>query len=325
MQQRTENISSTNITKPNESNTLENHPSAKQETQKSFNVNFVSGLVTGSACAGLFNPWDRALYLSIKENRPFLSKENFTAPYQGFSQALIQRAFLGGIYYIAQSQLNQSLYPYLRKQLEISEPVAQFAVGAVAGSTSACLTNSISAVKFHTWGQTNRSFFSSAREMVTAGGLKPFVKGTGATMSRDIAFGGTYEMIRKMLYDGLSKENGTTNSKDNSQLKFICNMASAGAATVISGPFNFARNMQYATPPHQKPPSTFAVLRSLWNEAKAYETPLNKARFFQNRMRVGWGTARVAVGMTVGQTFFDYMTDKLNEFQPSEPSKKPVR
>ncbi|WP_419419192.1 MC/SLC25 family protein [Legionella sp. D16C41] len=324
MKQHTENTSSTNTAKPSESVALENHPPVKQETQKSFNVSFVSGLATGSLLAGVFNPWDRALYLAIKEIRPFLSKENFTAPYQGFSQALLQRAFLGGIYYIAQSQLNQSIYPYLRNQLEVSEPVAQFAVGAVAGSISACLTNSISAVKFHTWGQENRSFFSSAREMAKAGGFKPFVKGTGATMARDIAFGGTYEVMRKMLYDSFAKENSTTNSKDNSSLKFLCNMASAGAATVISGPLNFARNIQYATPPNQKPPTTFAVLRSLWREAKTYETPLNKARFFQDRIKVGWGTARVAVGMTVGQTFFDYVNDKLNEAQSAEPSKKPT-
>ena len=36
--------------------------------------------------AGLFNPWDRALYLSVKHSRPFLSGENFQRPYQGFWQ-----------------------------------------------------------------------------------------------------------------------------------------------------------------------------------------------------------------------------------------------
>jgi hypothetical protein len=40
------------------------------------------GLLGGISQAGLFNPWDRALYLSVKHNRPFLSGLNFINPYQ---------------------------------------------------------------------------------------------------------------------------------------------------------------------------------------------------------------------------------------------------
>ncbi|EWM23565.1 hypothetical protein Naga_101424g1 [Nannochloropsis gaditana] len=49
-------------------------------------LKFNCGLIGGVTQAGLFNPWDRALYLSVKYSRPFLSVANFQRPYQGFWQ-----------------------------------------------------------------------------------------------------------------------------------------------------------------------------------------------------------------------------------------------
>ena len=57
------------------------------------------GLGGGFLQAGLFNPWDRALYLSIKEHRPFLSRSNFTTPFAGVSQTIVQRAVSAGLYF----------------------------------------------------------------------------------------------------------------------------------------------------------------------------------------------------------------------------------
>ena len=55
-------------------------------------TSLLCGLAAGVAQAGVFNPDDRALYLSIKDSRPFLSKENWTRPYSGFIQSLGGRA-----------------------------------------------------------------------------------------------------------------------------------------------------------------------------------------------------------------------------------------
>ena len=38
-----------------------------------FGVNFISGLFTGTFSAAAFNPWDRALYLSVK-NKTYIPK-----------------------------------------------------------------------------------------------------------------------------------------------------------------------------------------------------------------------------------------------------------
>ena len=50
--------------------------------------NLVAGTTVGVLQAVLFNPWDRALYLSVKEKRPFLHRANFTQPFQGWVRAV---------------------------------------------------------------------------------------------------------------------------------------------------------------------------------------------------------------------------------------------
>ncbi|KTC92381.1 hypothetical protein OQJ15_11640 [Fluoribacter dumoffii] len=287
----------------------EEHESRLDHKQR-FNIDVASGLIVGVSLSGLFNPWDRALFLSVKHNRPFLSFENFKSPYQGFAQALVQRTFLGGIYFMAQGELNSYLFPYLHDQLGLSQSASQFCVGMAAGSIGGAITNSISAVKYHTWGQENASFRSSSKEMWIQGGLNPFLKGTMATMTRDMVFGSTYEMLRSVT--GVTKKSADKTSNLAKHQEFIYNAGAAGLATIASSPFNYVRNMQYATPPNQKPPSAHEVLTQVWKESKnSTPTLLSRLSFFQQKFRIGWGTARVAVGMAVGQKLFDKTREHL--------------
>lgn len=62
-------------------------------------ASFTCGMITGVFVAGLFNPYDRALYLSVKERRPFRSRQNFVNPYRGFLQTVGIRAFSGGLWF----------------------------------------------------------------------------------------------------------------------------------------------------------------------------------------------------------------------------------
>lgn len=68
--------------------------------EASQRVSFLCGFVAGVAQAGIFNPFDRALYLSVKHHRPFLSYQNFFQPYSGFLQSVGGRALSGGLYVI---------------------------------------------------------------------------------------------------------------------------------------------------------------------------------------------------------------------------------
>src|SRR5580704_11793431 len=107
--------------------------------KRQLSIDVTAGLISGICCSGLFNPWDRALYLSVKNDRPFLSADHFKQPYQGFSQSIVQRAFLGSIYYIMQGELKYHMYPYLRHDLHASETFSQFCIGSSAGSLSGLL------------------------------------------------------------------------------------------------------------------------------------------------------------------------------------------
>ena len=40
-----------------------------------------------------------ALYLSVRDRRPFLHRQNWVDPYQGFLQTIVHRAVSGGLYF----------------------------------------------------------------------------------------------------------------------------------------------------------------------------------------------------------------------------------
>lgn len=269
-----------------------------------FNVNFISGTVTGVFCSAALNFWDRALYLSVVHKRPFLTKANFSSPFQGVVQAATQRGFLGSIYYIIQGELNHYLTPHLQG-LGFSATSTQFYTGLLAGSINGLLTNGVSAVKYHTWGQEKRSFFSSIKEMKLQGGSAAFTKGTIATIGRDSLFGITYEVVRHEIQNKTKAPNPVT--------QFFCNAGAASIATIASGPLNYARTIQYGTAPNIKPPTIRQALKDVWSESKLTPSYLGRLGFFQQRFRVGWGTGRVAVGMALGQAVFDTTRTTLNE------------
>lgn len=76
-------------------------------------------------------------------------------------------------------------------------------------------------------------------------------------------------------------------------------------ATFASAPLNYVRNIQYASPAHGPVPGIGAVLRQLWHDAANHPTASDRFHYIQQRLRLGWGSARVVVGMALGQAVFD--------------------
>jgi hypothetical protein len=99
---------------------------------------------------------------------------------------------------------------------------------------------------------------------------------------------------------------------ENNQYKFYCNFLDTIVSAIASSPFNYARTIQYATPPHEKPLFITQILHSVWNQSKAMPTIMERMGFFQNQFRIGWGTARVGAGMAVGQAVFDGIKSRLS-------------
>lgn len=265
-----------------------------------------AGVFSGVAVAGIFNPWDRALYLSVVHERPFFALENWKAPYTGFYQVLVHRTLTSGLYFplfdifrepsetiVNAAHLTHAYAPNLHG-LAVS-----FLVGNLAGATSGAVLNPLTAIKYSAW-DTQHSFLHTCKLMYSSGGTRPFINAIGPTVIRDTIFGGCFSTTKHTVTMYWIKSDDTDNKR---KLKdFIASAAGGAAGTILSAPFNFVRNIQFGTPPNEHAASTTQILRDLLRDCKHESSPWN---YLQDRLRIGWGTARVAVGMAVGYELYD--------------------
>lgn len=307
----------------------------------------VSGFTSGLLQAAIFNPWDRALYLSVKNHNKFLSIQNFRNPYQGFSQSIFSRVLSGGSFF----PLMDLLEPLVAQKLGIKQGSAanKTLAGNMAGAINGVCINFLTAIKYETWGQAEackaagkpnprmtsvaihmyqaarrgnhrreirksgylRAAFRERKSLLAwhprhpvkliMAGFPPFTKGIVATVIRDAIFGGSFATLK---YYGKPQFDPSVKQTLYHRLLTDGSVLMAGAlATIASAPWNYARNMKYATPPGQQAPSTWCCLRELFRDAR--KADCGSLRFLQQRLRIGWGTGRVACGMMVGDQLYE--------------------
>jgi hypothetical protein len=129
--------------------------------------------------------------------------------------------------------------------------------------------------------------------MFKRGGVRVFVVGTGATVNRDLVFGGVYALMRHELLTSAKNDGDRKNNKKKTPPGFLVNLISACIATVASSPWNYVRNVHYATEKGQSPLPSWAIVRGLWDDAMREGSLFERVRFLQTRLRIGWGTVRV--------------------------------
>ncbi|MES1910389.1 MAG: hypothetical protein MHM6MM_002992 [Cercozoa sp. M6MM] len=272
---------------------------------------FWAGLGSGLVVAGSLNPWDRALYLSVRDRRAFLDRRNWQQPYRGFSQALLSRALSNGMYF----PVFDATLPLCESLTGSGTAMTSFLAGNAAGAANAVVLNPLSAVKYRYWGTQHGSLVHTARHMAKHGGITPFMRGLAPTLTRDCVFGAAFALMRHHCYRRLNlDETNSLSVQSQSQTPqtfervlaqarpLTITAACAAAATALSAPFNFARNMQYAIHPRDETTSTLRTLYVLMQETRESPQPL---RFLLRRLRIGWGTARVAVGMAMSQLVYE--------------------
>lgn len=136
------------------------------------NITTFSGLISGLVQAGLFNPWDRALYLSVRENRRFLHRENFVAPFRGFWQAVVQRTISGGLYFVLQD-FTKSLVLSQYKNAANNPILTHLLIGCSAGVLNGMILNQLAVVKYHAWNDREAmSFWRAAIHLYKNGGKR---------------------------------------------------------------------------------------------------------------------------------------------------------
>mmetsp|Transcript_43413 Transcript_43413/g.114804 ORF Transcript_43413/g.114804 Transcript_43413/m.114804 type:complete len:282 (-) Transcript_43413:12-857(-) len=246
-----------------------------------------AGFAAGLATTALLNPWDRALYLSIVHRRSFFAKDNWRSPYRGLLQTLVQRSVSSGLYFPLEERFAAALGSHALG-------------GPAAGAMMALLLNPLSLIKYHTWGVTEerRWFMTTARRLYRDAGPMVFARAAFSSALRDATFGLCFGLRKHFPRAGGEPATPTQ--------EFAAAIGCAAAGTALSSPFNYVRNMTYAEQSHVPLESfrsayTFwrRVLGELAKEAREHPTLRGRVSFLQGRLRLGWGTARVAVGMAI--------------------------
>jgi len=260
---------------------------------------FLAGLMSGVTTSVLLNPWDRALYLSFKEKRPFLRRENFHNPFCGVMGATVSKIVSQGMYFPLFDLFHGQYYTEDRPGL------SKFLAGNSAGVINALLTSPISAIKYRMWGrpcQEGSAYLSTAQMMWHQGGIHPFLRGMYSTVVRDTVWGGTYAALLHLFQ--------TDDAKFSLLLSFGTSTVAAMVATVVSAPFNYARNRCFSTPMETRSPSLMTSLQFFFMSVRESPQPY---RFAQQQLGLGWGTLRVGVGMAISSELYSFYRKALDE------------
>jgi len=263
---------------------------------------FTSGFCAGVVITGLFNPVDRALYLSASKQRPFLHPSNWKRPFQGLGQSIIGRAVSTGLWF----PLEAVAIDAVGHHTELSPSVSSAVAGQLAGATNALLLSPLSFIKFQTWGlpEGKRSFSRTFSKIYRTAGAMAFFRGLPATVLRDAIFGGCFAWLRFRLRNYTEVGAPAASNDYPGGVCFAADAAAAGAATTVSAPLNYARNVQFGTPVSSALPTTWTVVGRLWREASEQPTASARVRVLMQRTNVGWGTLRVAAGMALTSSIF---------------------
>lgn len=130
---------------------------------------------------------------------------------------------------------------------------------------------------------------------------------TGPTILRDTIFGGCFSVTKHIVSTYWIQKDDSERLKKSKD--FVASALGGASGTIISAPFNFIRNIQFGTPPNEKPHTATGILYDLYNDCKHSKRPFS---YLQDRLRIGWGTARVAVGMAVGYELYDLTKQVLD-------------
>jgi hypothetical protein len=155
--------------------------SSSSERRASASELFGAGFGAGVFVTGLLNPVDRALFLSVAKQRPFLDPCNWRRPYQGLAQGLVGRAVSTGLWFPLERMARDAA-----KHSSLGDGMQAAVAGQTAGAANALLLSPLAMVKYHTWGipEGKRHVLRTARKMYRTAGAAVFFRGLPATVWR---------------------------------------------------------------------------------------------------------------------------------------------
>ncbi|ETN97115.1 hypothetical protein RFI_40416 [Reticulomyxa filosa] len=182
------------------------------------------------------------------------------------------------------------------------------------------MMNPVAALKYTRWNdRRSKSLIKEIKSMYNEGGIQQFRKGMFATMMRDVIFGSVFATMRHHQRDkhklhpqdyDKEKEKDTTENWFEKNRRVWIDMNSAFVATMLSSPYNYIRNMQYAVPRDHdgRLPTSLTIFKNFFFEGLKQQGRLAPVRYWIFQLRIGWGTARVAVGMALTSLCWEVTT-----------------
>ena len=142
----------------------------------------ISGLATGLMTAILFNPIDKAIYVSTTKNISIYNKEVWSKCFKGTLNTTLTRLITSGLYFTFLDKLSIVYSPFQTAFL----------------TSFACnlLTNPIQLVKFHSW-YNNITLKESYNSIYRNYGIRGFGIGFVPILLRDMFFNYSYLSFKK--------------------------------------------------------------------------------------------------------------------------------
>lgn len=177
--------------------------------------------------------------------------------------------------------------------------------GQLTGATSGLVTNSFALVKYRQWRASEPKPLMKEFTGLRGGDLG---RGLGGTIARDATFGLVFTSVRAF---GRTYEE--TSGLTNGTFTFALNFFAGTMGTVMSGPFNYCRNRAYASESGEAPTMRGTLLELLQDFKRRDWGVLN------HKLRIGWGSLRVGIGMATGSYFYRKVRDWQLEMEYPTP------
>lgn len=178
-----------------------------------MNADVISGLSTGIISAIIFNPLDKAIYISTTKNISIFNRNAWHNMYSGVSYTVISKLITSGLYF--------AYIDYYSTQYNSNCKIALI-------TTLCCsITNPIQLVKFNSW-YNGISIKTSTKNIIKNYGYKGFSIGMSSLLLRDFIFNYIYLTFKQ---------------KDN----HINNILTISGALIAVSPINVIKNKKYAS------------------------------------------------------------------------------
>ena len=177
------------------------------------NIEIISGLSTGIISAIIFNPIDKAIYVSTTKNVNFLHRENWRNLYKGSSYTIMTRLITSGLYF--------TYIDYYSTHSKSNSKTA------LITSIACSITNPLQLIKFNSW-YNNYNTRESIKLILNKHGYKGYGIGIFSLLTRDFIFNYIYLSFKQ---------------KDN----HVNNVLTICGALIIVSPINLIKNKKYAS------------------------------------------------------------------------------